>query len=47
MAQAYANRAVVETLEGKKLEAARDFETAFKLEPGLRKAYEKFLKRLQ
>jgi tetratricopeptide (TPR) repeat protein len=47
LAQAYANRAVVETLEGKKVEASRDFDTAFRLEPGLRKSFEKFLRRLQ
>ena len=47
LAQAYANRAVVEILQGKKLEAGRDFDSAFRLEPDLRKTYEKFLKRLQ
>ena len=34
MATAYANRAVVETLQGKKHEAGRDFETAFKPRTG-------------
>jgi Tfp pilus assembly protein PilF len=43
LAQAYANRAVIETLRNKKVEAARDFEKAFKLDPSLKAQYRQFI----
>jgi len=44
-AQAYANRAAIETIQGKKTEAAQDFEKAFKLDPGLRAQYRDFIEK--
>ena len=43
----YANRAVIRTLQNQKAEARKDFETAFKLDPGLRESFKKFLERLK
>lgn len=42
-AQAFANRAVIETLQGKQIEADQDFEQAFKLLPGLKEQYKTFI----
>ena len=47
MATAYANRAVIRTLQNRKEEARQDFETAFRLQPGLREGFKKFLERLK
>jgi Tfp pilus assembly protein PilF len=43
LAQAYANRGVIETLQGRKVEASQDFERAFKIDPSLRKTFESFV----
>jgi tetratricopeptide (TPR) repeat protein len=42
-AEALANRAVVEMLQGKNAEAMRDFDQAFKLNPDLREQYKEFI----
>ncbi|HTG17921.1 MAG TPA: tetratricopeptide repeat protein, partial [Blastocatellia bacterium] len=43
LAAAYSSRAVIETLQGKKVEALQDFETAFKIDPGLRETFKNFI----
>jgi Flp pilus assembly protein TadD len=45
LAQAYANRAVIETLQNKKVDAARDFDKAFKLDPALKSSFREFIER--
>ena len=45
LAQAYANRAVIETLQNKKPEAAKDFDKAFKLQPSLKAQYREFIEK--
>jgi tetratricopeptide (TPR) repeat protein len=44
-AQAYVNRAAIETMLGKKIEADRDFESAFKIDPNLRAQYKEFIEK--
>jgi len=43
LAQAYANRGVIETLQGKKAEARQDFERAFLIDPSLRATFKSFI----
>ena len=43
LAQAYANRAVILTLQGKKVEARQDFERAFLIDPSLRETFKSFI----
>jgi len=45
LAQAYANRAVIETLQNKKVEAANDFNKAFQLRPTLKAQYREFIEK--
>ena len=45
LAQAYANRAVLETLQNKQADADRDFENAFKLDPTLKPSYREFIEK--
>jgi tetratricopeptide (TPR) repeat protein len=47
MAQAYANRAVIRTLQDQKADARQDFDVAFRLDPALRDTFKKFLERLK
>ena len=43
MARAYANRGAVRLLQHHDAEAEQDFAKAFKLEPGLKAEFEKFI----
>jgi hypothetical protein len=42
---AYADRAVIETLQGNKREALQDFDKAFKLDPTLRSTSKTFIEK--
>jgi tetratricopeptide (TPR) repeat protein len=42
-ASAYTSRAVIETLQGKKVEARQDFEKAFAFDPSLRQTFKDFI----
>jgi len=44
-AQSYANRAAIEAIQGKTAGAARDFDKAFALDPGLRAQYKDFIEK--
>jgi len=42
-AEAYANRAVIESLQGKRSLADQDFEKAFKMDPSLKARFKEFI----